>query len=178
MKALALLFVTLSAVSSLATGSLARLLSHDDLVATHVGPVRLFAINLSAGTKPAAWFVADGSVEPLPPPPFALATVVTLAVSPKKKLAILSAGEGHPVLHVASWNDVVRGQATVAMATIDPYPGSVAFDRWDGETLLVRSDVPLDRRSADGRVPAGTEAGAWRHYRWEPIQDRLVAVPR
>jgi len=69
-----------------------------------------------------------------------------------KHLAVLSVGEGHPILEVIDLEKLRLQSKYVVLQEIDPYPGTVSIDRWDGSYLIVNSNVPLTQRKEDGRV--------------------------
>lgn len=69
-----------------------------------------------------------------------------------RHLAVLSVGEGHPILEVIDLEKLRLQSKYVVLQEIDPYPGTVSIDRWDGSYLIVYSNVPLTLRKEDGRV--------------------------
>ena len=80
--------------------------------------------------------------------------VYELKPSPNGRyLAVLSVGEGHPELEVVDLPLLVRRGQFKVLRGIDPYPGGVGIDRWDGARLIVGCDMLLTRRGKDGRVP-------------------------
>lgn len=82
-----------------------------------------------------------------------LAEVSQLMVSPDKKyLAVLSVGEGHPMVEVIDLKKLLAKNKYTALHVIDPYPGTLSIERWDGSKLIVNSDVPLTQRKENGRV--------------------------
>jgi hypothetical protein len=69
-----------------------------------------------------------------------------------RHLAVLSVGEGHPILEVIDLEKLRLQSKYVVLQEIDPYPGTVSIDGWDGSYLIVNSNVPLTLRNEDGRV--------------------------
>ena len=67
-------------------------------------------------------------------------------------LAVLSVGEGHPMVEVIDLEKLRLHSKYAVLQTIDPYPGIVSIDRWDGAHLIVNSNAPLTQRKEDGRV--------------------------
>jgi hypothetical protein len=67
-------------------------------------------------------------------------------------LAVLSVGEGHPMVEVIDLGKLRLHSKYVVLQTIDPYPGTVSIDRWEGAHLIVSSNIPLTQRKEDGRV--------------------------
>jgi hypothetical protein len=69
-----------------------------------------------------------------------------------RHLAVLSVGEGHPIVEVIDLEKLRLQSKYVVLQEIDPYPGTVSIDRWEGSHLIVYSNVPLTLRKEDGRV--------------------------
>ncbi|HWQ10381.1 MAG TPA: hypothetical protein VN436_14775, partial [Holophaga sp.] len=69
--------------------------------------------------------------------------------------AVVSVGEGHPVLDVLDLARVLAGtHGDHSLLTLDPYPGFIELAGWRGGCLRVRSDRPLaDGLDASGRPP-------------------------
>jgi hypothetical protein len=67
-------------------------------------------------------------------------------------LAVASVGEGHPMVEVIDLGKLRLQSKYVVLQEIDPYPGIISIDRWDGSYLIVNSNVPLTQRKEDGRV--------------------------
>jgi hypothetical protein len=82
-----------------------------------------------------------------------LAEVHHLSLSPGGKyLAVLSVGEGHPVIEVIDMQKLRDKYEYTTLHVLDPYPGVMTIDRWEGSKLLIDSNVPLNLRKEDGRV--------------------------
>jgi hypothetical protein len=82
-----------------------------------------------------------------------LAEVHQLLLSPDGKyLAVLSVGEGHPVIEVIDMQKLRDKYEYTTLHVLDPYPGVMSIDRWEGSKLLIDSNVPLNLRKEDGRV--------------------------
>lgn len=83
----------------------------------------------------------------------ALHDVYQLMASPNYKyLAILSAGEGHPLIEIIELQTLRDQKKYTILHEIDPYPGTVWISAWENQRLIVESDVPLTLRKKDGRV--------------------------
>jgi len=67
-------------------------------------------------------------------------------------LAVVSVGEGHPIAEVIDLEKLRLQSKYVVLQEIDPYPGVVSLDRWEGSYLIVISNMPLTQRKEDGRV--------------------------
>lgn len=99
--------------------------------------------------------IRSGRNLPLAVPPVTLHPV-DLSISPDGRyLAVVSVGEGHPVLDVLDLARVLAGtHGDRSLLTIDPYPGSIELAGWRGGCLRVRSDRPLaEGLDASGRPP-------------------------
>ena len=69
-------------------------------------------------------------------------------------LAVLSVGEGHPVLEVIDLPKLLEEKTYTVLHKLDPYPGVIEIHSWDGVRLQVSSDMLLTYRDkTDGRVP-------------------------
>lgn len=70
-------------------------------------------------------------------------------------LAVLSVGEGHPLLEVIDLRKLLSEQQYTVLHEIDPYPGVIAIQEWQGNDLHVNCDMLLTRRDPKtGRVPS------------------------
>lgn len=100
-----------------------------------------------------AWFVRrpDGTVKKLRGPNTALALVAEVRRSPSGAwLAVVSVGEGHPILDVFDAQAVLRGEAPDPLVTVNPYPGTISIAGWsDDGALLVESDAELTLEPRD-----------------------------
>ena len=61
-------------------------------------------------------------------------------------LAVLSVGEGHPVVDVIDVNALLGKKAFQVLQHVDPYPGIVSLDGWNGANLIIKSDMLLTER--------------------------------
>jgi hypothetical protein len=68
-------------------------------------------------------------------------------------LAVISVGEGHPILEVVDLELLLASHRYHVVAEFNPYPGSIGIIRWTKGALLVNSDIMLPEIStwADGR---------------------------
>jgi hypothetical protein len=70
-----------------------------------------------------------------------------------KYAAILSVGEGHPLLEVIDLPKLLQEKTYTVLHKLDPYPGVIEIHSWDGDRLQVNSDMLLtDRDKSNGRV--------------------------
>lgn len=72
----------------------------------------------------------------------------------EKYAAVLSVGEGHPILEMIDFPAFLQKKTYRVLQMIDPYPGTIAVRKWDGNTLHVECDMlltHLDKKT--NRVP-------------------------
>lgn len=107
----------------------------------------------------AQWFVVDfeGAAHFLGEGFSSLYQVEQVLASPDKKyLAVLCVGEGHPVVEVVDLKLLVapivaRRNPTTAkpeykvLYDINPYPGGIWMKKWEGDRLILGSDMLLTR---------------------------------
>ena len=94
----------------------------------------------------ACWFlacVAEDAVE-LGCSIAAMNEVADLSVSPDRRwLAVISVGEGHPILEVIDLQVLASAHEYRALASVNPYPGTVNLAGWTAHSLRVSSEMPL-----------------------------------
>ncbi len=84
-----------------------------------------------------------------------LHNVESVEASPDLRfLAVLSSGEGHPMLEVVDLPTLRQQANYLVLHEIDPYPGSVADKGWQDGALRLDSDIALTYREDGGRVPS------------------------
>ena len=84
----------------------------------------------------------------------AMLHVADLVPSPDGRwLAVLSVGEGHPILEVVDLQQLLTTHEYRALATINPYPGTINIEHWTSDALLVTSDMPLPRMPLESEDP-------------------------
>ncbi len=66
-------------------------------------------------------------------------------------LAVVSVGEGHPILEVMDIPALVDNHKTKNLIEMNPYPGYLAIHRWRGKNLVVESDMLLTHGGMNGR---------------------------
>jgi hypothetical protein len=82
-----------------------------------------------------------GDATALPAPQSALSLIAGLAPSPDGRwLAVLSVGEGHPILELFPLPAVLSGTAPAPSFELNPFPGSVDLIGWQGGRLTIASD--------------------------------------
>lgn len=114
----------------------------------------------------------------------ALRQVVAVSASPDRKwLAVLSVGEGHPMLEVVALDALIGQREYRVMTTINPYPGTIGLADWQDGELRIVSDMPLpDMPITDGdplaRMGANDDVYAldpasWKIRRVEPAKPQV-----
>ncbi len=85
----------------------------------------------------------------------AFMTISNILASPDGKfLAVISVGEGHPILEVVNLPLLLQEKRYQVLHEFDPYPGVISLHSWNGAELQVYSNMLLPRRDrATGRVP-------------------------
>lgn len=69
----------------------------------------------------------------------------------RRFLAILSVGEGHPILDLVDLTKLITENETRMIASVNPYPGTINIRGWSGDRLIVESDALLTHK--DGEEP-------------------------
>lgn len=71
-----------------------------------------------------------------------------------KYLAIISSGEGHPLLTIVDLKKLINNIKSKPLLEIDPYPGVISIFDWENGHLILSSDILLTHRIDDyDRVP-------------------------
>lgn len=97
--------------------------------------------------------------------------VEVLPAPDQSAIAVMTVGEGHPMLEIVALQPWLQGQPYSAQCTFNPYPGTISVDRWDGASLLVSSDVDLNT-PAEQRIDS---MDVDHHYRVNPGNCALTA---
>lgn len=95
------------------------------------------------------WLNAPGSGmnESLGTVETAFSLVSSLKVSPDGRyLAVLSVGEGHPIIEVVDLLELLNRQQYTVLHAINPYPGVAYLEGWQGMELQIGSDMLLTHR--------------------------------
>jgi hypothetical protein len=107
----------------------------------------------------------------------AMHQVVDFQLSPDQQhLAVLTVGEGHPVLEILPLQPLIENGRYDAGCTLNPYPGSIWMQQWHQSQLQVGSDVDLAEASYALRAEDMTD----RDYRISPtlcLQTLPTAAP-
>lgn len=94
------------------------------------------------------WFVlAPSGNRKIPESPSSLAYVSEIKPSLDNRfLAIISVGEGHPILDIIDLPKLLTENEPRTITTVNPYPGTINVERWSGNRLIVKSDALLTRK--------------------------------
>jgi hypothetical protein len=129
-------------------------------------------VDVRSDETPACWRLQCTDAEPrrLGCDVTELHQVAEIKASPDGRwLALISVGEGHPILEIADlreWRKLDRYQSP---CSVNPYPGTISMGDWQAGQLRIESDLDLtvtqDDRSPDsigdtrryGLWPAGCE---------------------
>jgi len=89
-------------------------------------------------------------------------------------VAVSSLGEGHPLLQIYAAEHLLDQATVVPLAGWNGYPGWVSDKGWQGENLLLESNVPLDQDYEQG-VDYPEEPVY--QFRWNSDQLQLERLP-
>jgi hypothetical protein len=94
------------------------------------------------------WFsrLPNGEKKVHPSPEVSLMQVIEFRIAPDgKHVAVLSVGEGHPMIDVFEVKPNPGKKAAKAMLTLNPYPGGISFAEpaWRDGELIVASDADM-----------------------------------
>jgi hypothetical protein len=129
----------------------------------------------------AQWYLVTdyGRVMVLEPPPLSMREVRQIAVSEDGKLlAVVSVGEGHPILEVLDLRRVLAGEPdSSVLGGVDPYPGWVCINHWREGRLRVTSDMMLTFiRAEGGRVPMFLEVWPAEEFSLDPETGEILPL--
>ncbi len=95
-------------------------------------------------------------------------SVMNLKISDSGRwLAVATVGEGDSGLVVVDVEDLLEDQWNVVLQ-VDPYPGGIRVKRWEGDRLLVESDMLLRGRGNDRRVLGDMQLSRWESFSLDP----------
>jgi len=119
------------------------------------------------------------------PPQTSLDELYEIAISADNHwLAVSSVGEGHPILDVFDLtavladNDDDIAHPVAPTASINPYPGGIWINSWDGDKLIIQSDVPLETiNKKNRRVDDPGENAKVATYIWQIASNTITSKP-
>lgn len=105
----------------------------------------------------------------------ALSQVTEIAASPDGHwLAVVSVGEGHPMLEIIALDEFTREHRYRAQVEFNPYPGTLTLAGWHQGSLEVFSDALLDRPRIAGEPANFDLSEQQQRYRIEPLSWRVL----
>lgn len=91
-----------------------------------------------------------------------LGLINSIKASPDGRyLAVVSIGEGHPMLEVIDLPQLLQTKSYRVLQSVDPYPGSIEIQEWKGSQLYIQSDMLLTERDAQTRRVPSEYALSW-----------------
>ena len=131
------------------------------------------AINGDSGPN---WFVFTGCEDIMTiEPPDTEHIIESLSASHSGRyMAILSSGEGHPVLGLYLTDKLDYGETPEVERIFNPYPGHLMFQRWEKETLFFESNYPFD---LDKRHPVPAQLSANFSFAYDTQTGELIRLP-
>jgi hypothetical protein len=151
------------------------------------GPCRALAVVAWAGGDALGWVDAAGNLRIVRAETDVLAQIQSVAVAPDgARAAIVSVGEGHPVLAVYRLADLLAGadrpgERLPAAAAVDPYPLAIEDVRWlDSDTIEFRSAIDFTRFDRELRRGGSDTTGGeppGRTWRWRLREDSFTPSP-
>lgn len=92
-------------------------------------------------------------------------------------LAVISSGEGHPLLEVVDLPQLLGQKTYQAFQTLDPSPGFIEIQEWKGNQLYVKSDILLTEMDREtGKVP-DEYALSWQEtFALNPVSGAITGV--
>jgi hypothetical protein len=107
-----------------------------------------------------------------------LQNITQIKASPEGQyLAVISVGEGHPLLEVIDLPQLLQQKTYHVFQTLDPYPGFVEIQEWKGNQLHVKSDMlltELDRQT--GRVPSEYALSWQETFAVNPVSGAITGI--
>jgi len=151
------------------------------------GPCRALTVVAQEGGDALGWVDPAGNLRLVRAETDVLAHIQSVAIAPDgSRAAIVSVGEGHPVLSVYRLADLLAeadrpGKRLPAETSVDPYPLAIEEVRWlDSETIEFRSAIDFTRVDRElrrvGYDQATTDLPV-RTWRWHIHDDVFSSAP-
>lgn len=113
---------------------------------------------INTGTEDGSyWFILEGIGQNRQPGSnlAAFLQVSQLLASPDKKyLGVLSVGEGHPIVEVIDLQELRTNGKYNVLHSLNPYPGIISMEKWEGKQLVLLSNIPLTLMKKDEPLDA------------------------
>lgn len=111
---------------------------------------KLCILNLQQGES--QWFLikaTDGN-QLLTPHPASMSQVTDFLIAPSKQwLAILSVGEGHPIVDIVELTEFLHNREPKTLISINPFPGTIHLVKWQQHQLIVTSDRRINQKNEE-----------------------------
>ncbi|NLI45567.1 MAG: hypothetical protein GX414_00505 [Acidobacteria bacterium] len=151
------------------------------------GPCRALAVAACEDGDALGWVDAAGNFHLVWAETDLLAQIQSVAIAPDGvRVAIVSVGEGHPVMTVYRVADLVAGGGRMgarlpAETSVDPYPLTIEVVRWlDADTVEFSSAIDFtrfDRALRRGGYDASGGEPPVRTWRWHLPSDAITPAP-
>ena len=107
----------------------------------------------------------------------AMHQIDSVFIAPDRKyIAVLSVGEGHPILEIAALAPLLKSGKFAPICEVDPYPGTILPSIWSNGKLIVQTDVDLALKDIEQRASSIGES--MRAYHIEPARCLLKSAPK
>jgi hypothetical protein len=112
------------------------------------------------------WFIfSDYGAEKIINSPGSFLQIADISLSPNQKyLSVISVGEGHPLLEVFLFSEIINiskqenNKNIEVVYNLNPYPGYVSIENWsDKENLIIDTDRLLSHKDEIMHFPIGFE---------------------
>jgi len=131
---------------------------------------------IQPGNAYSLWFlVDDGMVQQLPIDMLE-ANLAGFSISPSGNfVAFISTGEGHPLVQLYFTGMLLSDGRIEYLQGWDPYPGYIDIAGWEGDDLILVSDMPLH---TDYDRYADIIDTAEYHFRWNVAHPKLELIKK
>lgn len=136
-------------------GFIRKVINESGVLLEMITPAEYLCVINSRDDNGAYWFLLrnGGENQLLGNGLSAFLQVFHLAPSPGGKyLAVSSVGEGHPIVEIVDAADLWENKKYRVLHQINPYPGSISVERWEGDNVILGANVPLQRRQNEEPV--------------------------
>ncbi|TAN49474.1 MAG: hypothetical protein EPN21_11680 [Methylococcaceae bacterium] len=126
-----------------------------EVVKARISPRCTVEADVRRDEREACWRLVCGSGRParLGCDLTAMHQIVSLSASPDRRhLAVISVGEGHPILELVDLPVLLKQHRYSALCTVNPFPGTLDAGGWSASGVLIDSDVPLNVESPEARA--------------------------
>lgn len=111
----------------------------------------------------------------------AMFVVNEISISPDDRyISIVSVGEGHPVLQIFDLKEILNSyeyydkKKIYSIGFINPYPGYISVEGWNGKNIILSSSVSLDKLNKKTREVKQKEAGDEAKFEWNFRIDEIA----